>query len=57
MLLARLPASMSILWSGSRSGRMLDGVASGWPSFPASGRITGYTEVSTSTVTTGQGTH
>jgi hypothetical protein len=29
MLLARLPASMSILWSDSRSERMLDGVASG----------------------------
>jgi hypothetical protein len=37
MLLARLPASMSILWSDSRSERMLDGVASGWSQFPGSG--------------------
>jgi hypothetical protein len=44
MLLARLPASMSILWSDSRSDRMLDGVASGWPQFPGLGayhRLTG----------------
>ena len=43
MLLARLPASISILWSDSRSERMLDGVASGWPRFPGSGRIAGNT--------------